>query len=119
MKFYQETTVWKSNTPNHTYLLDDHKSKIYAYVKNGVGLVISFKTPIPFSSRGRTFREVKNTFNYKISSPQAKVEKFTITGSKGDQYIVSRTDNVLQCSCTGFKYRGKCKHIEQVRYKLK
>jgi hypothetical protein len=119
MKFYKETTDWQNKISNHIYLLDDSKSKLYAYIKVGTTSVFTFHTPIPFSSRGRSFKEVKNTFDYQVPSKQDKVEKFTVTGSKGDKYIVSRDGNMLQCSCTGFKYRGKCKHIDQVKHKLK
>ena len=119
MKFYQETTEWDNRTPNHVYLLDDSKSKMFAYVRAGTKSVFSFKTPIPISTRGRKFVEVKNTFGYSIQDDSPQTEKWTVTGSKGDKYTVRRVDGVLQCSCTGYKYHGKCKHAKQIEDKLK
>jgi len=119
MKFYQETTAWEGNTPNHIYLLDDSKSKMFAYVRAGTKSVFTFKTPLPISTRGRTFKEVKNTFRYKIEDDAPNTEKWTVTGSKGDKYIVSKMDGVLQCSCTGYKYHGKCKHAKQIEDQLR
>jgi len=119
MKFYQETTEWSTATPNHIYLLDDSKSKMIAYVKAGTRSVFKFNTPLPISTRGRKFKEVANTFGFKIEDDTPQTEKWTVTGSKGDQYTVSRIDGVLQCSCTGYKYHGKCKHAKQIEDKLK
>ena len=66
MKFYTETTIWKDGGANHTYLLSDNKTKMYAYVKAGTTKVIEFKNPIDIDTRGRKFVEVRNTFKYKI-----------------------------------------------------
>ena len=59
MKFFEETTVWDSNTPNHTYLLSDDKSKLFAYVQSGTTNVYTFKKPIGFNTKGRKFVAVK------------------------------------------------------------
>lgn len=119
MKFYQEITEWDTFTPNHIYLLDDSKSKMFAYVKAGTKSVFTFKVPIPISTRGRKFKEVKNTFKYNLTDDAPDTEKWTVTGSKGDKYTVRRIDGVLQCTCTGYKYHGKCKHAKQIEDKLK
>jgi hypothetical protein len=39
---------------------------------------------------------------------------WTVKGSKGDSYIVTRQNNLIQCSCVGFQFRRKCKHIDMV-----
>ena len=39
---------------------------------------------------------------------------FNIQGSKGSTYVVSVRENQYSCTCTGFKYHGKCKHGEEV-----
>jgi hypothetical protein len=39
MKWFAETTEWPdAKSDNHIYLLDDSKSKMFAYVKHGKGL---------------------------------------------------------------------------------
>jgi len=119
MKFYQETTVWSNSTPNHIYVLDDSKSKMFAYVRAGTKSVFKFKTPLPISTKGRKFVEVKNTFNFKLEDDVPQAEKWTVTGSKGDKYTVRKIDGVFQCSCTGYKYHGKCKHAKQIEDQVK
>ena len=118
MQFFQETTKWKDAVPNGIYLLDDSKSKMYAFIKAGEKSAFTFKNPIRISTRGRTFVPVKNTFNYKIKEDTVE-QKWTVTGSKGDKYIVRMADNMLQCSCTGYKYHGKCKHADQIQKEIK
>ena len=46
MKFYQETTAWSDSIPNGVYLLDDAKTKMYAYIRPGDKAVFKFKNPI-------------------------------------------------------------------------
>lgn len=113
MKFYQETTKWKESIPNGVYLLNDSKTKMYAYVPAGEKSAVKFKKPIQISTRGRSFKEVKNTFGFKIENESTN-PKWEVKGSKGDVYIVERTENGLICSCTGFRFRGNCKHLTQI-----
>lgn len=42
------------------------------------------------------------------------VEKFKIKGSKGD-YIVTKSGDQFSCTCVGFKYHAKCKHITAIK----
>ena len=113
MKFFQETTDYKDSIPNGTYLLDDSKTKMYAYIKAGGKSVFKFKNPIRIDTRGRKFQPVPNTFNFKIEEEDAD-KKWEIKGSKGDTYIVRLSENQYNCTCSGFKFRGKCKHIESI-----
>ena len=118
MKFFQETTKWsEGKVPNHIYLLDDSKSKMIAYVKAGTRAVFKFKKPLPFSTRGRTFVAVKNTFGFKIQEPVTENPRWTVVGSKGDKYIVEKTETSYTCTCSGFKFRGACKHIKEIEGK--
>ena len=112
MKFYQETTVWDGNVPNHIYLLSTDKSKLFGYVRRGTEAAVTFKKPLPFDQRGRKFVEVKELGEVDIND--FKGERWEFTGSKGDAYIVQRVDGVLSCSCPGFTYRGECKHVKQI-----
>lgn len=36
---------------------------------------------------------------------------WTVTGSKGDKYIVSQTGTKWSCTCSGFQFRKTCKHV--------
>lgn len=59
---------------------------------------------------GTTLETVKRWVLW--DKPVLNTERVKVEGSKGNTYTVTR-DNTLgeiQCSCPGFKYRGKCKH---------
>jgi hypothetical protein len=113
MKFYKETTKdWAAPTPNHVYLLSTDKSKMYGYIKAGTEEVTVVKKAYPFDARRRTFVEVPELGE--IDLDQVKGERWEFVGSKGDKYVVQKIDNVLQCTCPGYKYRGECKHVKEI-----
>ena len=118
MKFFEETTEWKSTAPNHTYLLSDDKSKMYAYVRQGTDIVFKFKKPIRFDTKGRRFVAVKNKWQYNIDTAADANPRWEVQGSKGDVYVVEQTDNGLSCSCSGFRFRGACRHVKDIEAKL-
>lgn len=37
----------------------------------------------------------------------------TVTGSKGDTYVVTKENNRFHCTCAGFSFRRTCKHVQQ------
>jgi hypothetical protein len=37
-----------------------------------------------------------------------------VQGSKGTTYTVTRKSQVMRCTCPGFNFRGKCRHVEAV-----
>lgn len=74
-----------------------------------------FSKPISFDSRHRTFKFVKEYYQDVGRGDHQTVKEYKIKGSKGDEYTVSISDVTgNSCTCTGFTFRGKCKHIEQV-----
>ena len=60
MKFFQETTKWKDDIPNHVYLLTDTKEFMVAFYNVNTGLIKKFIKPIRFDMRYRTFKELKH-----------------------------------------------------------
>ena len=112
MKFYREITVWDGNVPNHVYLLSTDKSRLFGYMKAGTTETTVFKKPYRFDARRRTFREMPELGE--IDLDQVKSQRWEFTGSKGNTYVVQKTDDVLQCTCPGFTYRGDCKHVKEV-----
>ena len=103
MQAYKEITDW--TTPNHTYLLDG--SNLVAYIIDGDTEPFYFKNPIRgFDRRGRKFIELDdNPFTISVKSLLREVK-----GSKGNTYFVNDLEHT--CTCPGFTFRGKCKHVE-------
>ena len=105
---YIEVTEWEGNTPNHIYLLDGDKA--LAYIKAGEKKPMYFSQPLRISKRGRKFQLLKgNPFKPVAADPVL----IAVKGSKGDTYYVDPTEK--SCTCPGFTFRGKCKHLESVK----
>ena len=105
MKLIQEMTVFAgAKMPNHSYMLNDAGIAI-GYRKFSEGSVMKFRTPILLDRRGRIFKLVDDL------GPDTPVSSnvVEVAGSGNNVYTVDL--NRKQCSCTGFKYRGECKHI--------
>jgi hypothetical protein len=120
MKAFLETTEWADCKvqPNHVYWMDDGKNKMYAYARWGnPNDTQTFKKPIQIDARGRKFVEVRNDI-YGWTDPEEVVIGslvWTVEGSKGAKYIVEKDGDVYNCTCPGFKFRGACRHIEEVQ----
>ena len=114
MKWFAETTEWKDTAPNHVYLMDDSKSQMYAYVPTGASKPITFKSPIRIDVRGRKFKINPVQFKTEIRLPEPEGRIWEVRGSKGDVYKVTEVRGEYACTCSGFKFRGDCKHIKGV-----
>jgi hypothetical protein len=125
----QETTVWNSDfQTNHTYLLDG-KGTLIAYAKfSGDEVIVSKSKSIKLDKRYRKFVKVNHAGLQKILETLKEekeeyvkpknVRAFKVN-SKGKDYIVEvSAANKMSCTCIGFTYHGKCKHIEAVRSQL-
>jgi hypothetical protein len=106
MKALIEKTVYKDFVaPDHVYYVEGNK--LYAYKVNNKPIHVC-STPLQFSRSGRKFDEVINDFV--LEDPSANVIK--VKGNSGNTYEVDADDK--SCSCPGFQFRGKCKHLLQV-----
>ena len=114
MKWFQETTDWKDSVPNGIYLLDDSKSKMYAYRSNPRAPIKTFKAPIKIDVRGRKFVVNPTQYRTEVKEEQPQGRVWEVKGSKGDVYKVSETNGEYSCTCSGFRFRAKCKHVESV-----
>ena len=118
LEILKETTVWSDGSnANHTYLLEG--SKIIAYAKFGGNDIQELRTQIKIDKRYRTFVKTKHSGLQKfikktIPKPNTSVFKVT-SGEK--EYFVELSDYNYTCTCTGFNFRGKCKHIDAVAKK--
>ena len=105
MKLVMETTVFAgAKMPNHSYMLNDAGIAI-GMRKFSAGEVVKFRTPLRLDIRGRTFKLVDDLG----SDADVSSKVVEVAGSGTNVYTVDLDRK--QCSCTGFKYRGECKHI--------
>lgn len=42
------------------------------------------------------------------------IKTWTVAGSKGSKYTVTRTPKKWECTCPGFQFRKQCKHISEL-----
>ena len=110
MKFLQELTEWSDNTPNHTYLVVDSKDKMLGYIRSGSKKLEMFKEPKPFDTRRRKFKQVPNIFGYIEPELVKSVNSWQVRSASGNVYTLERHGDRVSCSCSGFQFRGKCKH---------
>ena len=123
MEILKEITDWdvEFKQPNHTYLLND-KGYIIAYAKwHGDEVVVSPSGKIPLNKSRRKFVTSKHIGLTKvmnsISKPASVNPQWTINSDSGKTYTVELTNGKYTCTCTGFTYRGKCKHSDHVAKK--
>ena len=111
MQALKEITQWPDrSTPNHVYLLDGNN--LVAYIRQGTQEPKYFKNPIKgFSKSGRKFETVSvDLFEGPIGVRASNVKE--VVGSKGDIYIVDM--DAATCTCSGYTYRGTCKHVKEL-----
>jgi hypothetical protein len=53
-----------------------------------------------------------------LTGKSIDIQSFTVKG-KGGQYQVIRNGQEYSCTCMGFKYHSKCKHINEIKKSLK
>jgi hypothetical protein len=111
----RELTTWEDGMDcNHTYIMSESMDKIFGYFKkNNPKDFMMFKNFIRIDIRYRKFKVIQRNLNFAGQKPSNRT--WEIKGSKDHVYTVEETENGLSCSCIGFKYHGKCKHIESVK----
>lgn len=111
MQALQETTKWASpHAQNHVYLVEG--TNLLAYIKGGTTEQIWFSKPMKnFDRRYRTFRELKGRANPFKKPGAVESNLIKVTGSKGSVYYVDPEKG--SCSCPGFMFRGKCRHVAE------
>ena len=114
MKWFAETTDYKDSVPNGIYLLDDSKSKMYAFKAKGTEAIKVFKNPIRIDVRGRKFAVNSVQFKTQLKEEEPEGKVYKVKGSKGDIYQVTELNGNLSCTCSGFKFRGDCKHVKSI-----
>lgn len=118
MKWWAEVTEWPDGTRNGIYLLNDSRSKMFAFRAAGDTKIKVFKNAISIDTRGRKFQLNATQFQVNIEPETQPGRSWQVRGSRGDQYTVNEHQGQWQCSCSGFKFRGQCRHISDLRAKI-
>ena len=53
-----------------------------------------------------------------VPTPKNESDVWTVVGSSGSKYIVTRTGRSFECTCAGFGFRRQCRHVNELRDKL-
>lgn len=107
----QETTDWGDHpVKNGVYHVNEH-DQLVAYHAPG-GELQEYKTPMKRFSKARRKFVVLDT--YEEDDVDTSVLRIEFEGSKGNTYYVTVEDGITQCTCPGYKFRGNCKHVNEV-----
>jgi hypothetical protein len=100
IKVLKETTDWPYKGVYHV----NSSNELVAFQPTIDSPVKTFKEPMKnFSKSYRKFeliKEYEETFDSDV---------ITVKGSNGNTYIIRDG----KCSCPGFTFRGRCKHVEE------
>jgi hypothetical protein len=113
MKFLKELTEWATDIPNHTYLVVDSKDKMLGYIRSDSKKLEMFKQPLPFDVRRRKFKQVPNTFGYVEPKLVNTANSWQVKSSSGSVYTIEKNGTRLSCTCVGFKFKSKCRHVDE------
>ena len=112
----QEVSQWDADyNCNHTYLLNG--DKIVAYIKQGDDKINILNHQMRIDKRYRKFIKVNNIALSKLI-PTDKPKHIRVFNVKSKEKVYTVELNTVKskyvCNCTGFTFRGKCKHIDAV-----
>jgi hypothetical protein len=105
----KEVTEWdvEYRQPNHTYLLDG--DKILAYIKYHQGEPIYSKGKLTLSRTRRKFIPADINL-FEVPEPESHLIPFK--SSSGTTYFVD--PHAKTCTCPGYKFHRKCRHLKEV-----
>jgi len=87
---------------------------------NGITYVVPGWHIVP---EGTTLEEVNKHWvkdeltNEPIIIPDHEISETVISQRTGEAYTVQFSGRYWSCTCMGFGFRGRCKHVEQVKQK--
>lgn len=126
MKFIQEVTDWTAQytVPNHIYYVNDSKTRLVEDIPEGTKTLRMFVKPVDWDRRGRKFEPVtvrgvraerdEVYFPKEVKAITKPKDSITVEGSRGSKYILTRIAGSWTCSCPGFGFRRKCRHLDLV-----
>jgi hypothetical protein len=115
MKWYAETTQWRDGTRNGIYLMNDSRSKVYAFRSPVTKDIKVFANPLRIDIRGRKFQINPVQYKHSLTTEPVEGRSWSVSGSKGNVYTVTENAGQWSCTCQGFVFRNRCKHIEELK----
>lgn len=111
----QEITDWgDARVANGIYHVNNSNELVgYEGPKTGYK---KFKNPMKRFNKARRKFEVIGTYEdpNEVAIADDDPNSWKFEGSKGNTYIVTNDGGHYRCTCPGFKYRGKCKHSDEI-----
>tara|TARA_Y100001963_G_scaffold92730_1_gene127617 strand:- start:581 stop:922 length:342 start_codon:yes stop_codon:yes gene_type:complete len=102
--------------PWHPTVIEGQGGKFYA-VSSGVWIEVPDNTTLEDAKElfcwGAEARKYWDS-NYS----EEPVKTIEVKGSKGKTYKVTKQGDKWKCQCSGFQFRGKCKHITNLKILL-
>lgn len=80
--------------------------------KEEIGLTGDSRIPVRRIRRDLIVKVNESEVDYSVPQNDKPVT-ITVTGSKGDTYVVTKENGRVSCSCPGFNFRRTCKHIQE------
>ena len=115
MKWYAEVTEWNNGTRNGIYLMNDSRSKVYAYRSPVTKDIKVFANPLRIDLRGRKFKINAVQFRHSVTDEPQEGRSWSVAGSGGNKYTVSENLGKWACTCQGFTFRNQCRHITETQ----
>ena len=115
MKWYAEVTEWSDSTRNGVYLFDHSRSKAYAFRSPVTQDIKVFRKPLRIDLRGRKFVVSPVQYAHSAAAEAPQGRSWSVAGSGGSEYTVAENLGQWSCTCQGFTFRGRCKHIDKLR----
>ena len=69
--------------------------------------------PVPDTETLDTISDVMVYEPYKSTPKLSEVKTWSVQGSKGDTYTVTYNGHAWSCTCAGFGWRRKCRHVTE------
>jgi len=88
----------------HIYYVNDADKLVWFQVADYSRGLDKYPVPKKFYRSGRKFKKIGEI------EEKAVANIVKVSGSKGSVYAVNLDEGT--CTCTGFRYRGTCKHLQ-------
>jgi len=108
IRILRETTgtVGEFTYQPHLYYVNEKDKLVWFQVADYSRGLDKYSKPLSFDMRRRKFDQIGTV-------PELHDDDIVeVSGSNGKVYLVNKNNN--SCTCTGYKFHGRCKHLKTV-----